>query len=122
MAVVDRQTALVLVQHLLRAELRRPELADLLAHYFDKYHFSEHDRRTLAAAVRSQAWIQNYLAERGVADAEREQAQTELLRGAVVTLEELRLREFQAKQFTAMLQQRGDNEAAPDAPKRRKGD
>lgn len=115
MAAVDRQTALVLVQHLLRAELRRPALADLMAHYFERYHFSELDQKTLSASIRSQSWLWNYLGERGVPEAEREKAGEELLRGAIVTLEDLRLREFQAKQFTAMLQARGDSEAAPDA-------
>lgn len=116
MTPISRETALILVQHLLRAELRRPALADLMLHYFDKYQFSEFDRKTLAASIRGQAWLWNYLDERGVPEAERAQAGENLLRGAIVTLEELRMREFQAKQFTAMLAGRA-NDNAPDAKK-----
>lgn len=116
-ANVPRDEALIVALHLLRAELRRPELADLLEHYFDRYRFSDHDRRTLEAAARSQAWITNYLIERGVAETALDDEGQALVRGAIITLEKLRLDQIRAKRFTDLLGQ--PSNAAPDSRERK---
>lgn len=100
---VDRDLALNIVIHLLRFELRRPMLLDILAPLFEKYAFSDADRKMVEATIWSYSFFTQYLDEYDVPPENRAEVRAHLLEETMVVMGRLRRAAAQMKVLTSQL-------------------
>ena len=100
---VDRNTALTVAIHLLRFELRRPELFTILSGILDKYHIAEGDKEFVESLLKNSSFLYQYFLEHDVPASEYAGTRNEVLMRSVLVLEEIKAAVIKLKNVTGPL-------------------
>lgn len=100
---VDRNVALTVAIHLLRFELRRPELFTIMSGVLDKYHITEGDREFIESLLKNSSFLYQYFMERDIPTSEYAQVRNEVLMRSVLILEEIKAAVVKLKNVTGPL-------------------
>jgi hypothetical protein len=101
--VVDRNVALTVAIHLLRFELRRPELFTIMGGILDKYHMAEGDKEFIESLLKNSSFLYQYFLEHDVPASEYAQVRNEVLMRSVIILEEIKAAVIKLKNVTGPL-------------------
>ena len=100
---VDRNVALTVAIHLLRFELRRPELFTIMSGVLDKYHMAEGDQEFIGSLLKNSSFLYQYFLEHGVPASEYAGTRNEVLMRSVLVLEEIKAAVIKLKNVTGPL-------------------
>ena len=100
---VNRNVALTVAIHLLRFELRRPELFTILSGVLDKYHMAEGDKEFIESLLKNSSFLYQYFLEHDISQSEYAQVRNEVLMRSVLVLETLKAAAVAIKNVTGPL-------------------
>jgi hypothetical protein len=106
--VVNRNVALMVAIHLLRFELRRPELFTIISGILEKYHIVDSDKEFIESLLKNSSFLYQYFLEHNVPLAEYAQVRNEVLLRSVITLEEIKAAVIMLKNVTGPLTPPGE--------------
>lgn len=100
---VNRNVALTIAIHLLRFELRRPELFMILSGVLEKYHMAEGDKDFIESLLKNSSFLHQYFLENSIPTTEYAQERNEVLMRSVLVLETLKAAAVAIKNVTGPL-------------------
>ena len=101
--LVDRNVSLTVAIHLLRFELRRPELFTIMSGILDKYHMAEGEKEFIESLLKNSSFLYQYFLEHDIPTAEYAQARNDVLMRTVLVLEEIKIAVIKLKNVTGPL-------------------